>query len=696
MPPHGRVGGRLDSPIPCGRYELLERIGIGGMAEVFRARLLGPEGFQKIVVIKRALPHVASDPMGARMFFEEAKIAASIAHDGITQIFELGESENGQPFMVMEHVDGVDLSKVLIAAEKHSLRLPPWLAIHFATEALDALAYVHDHKDESGAPLGIVHRDLTPSNVMISFLGKIKLSDFGVAHFAGKSATTMVGQIKGKPSYMSPEQLAGETLDRRTDLFAVGVWLWECLTQRRLFSQKDQFALVLEIAEGERKRPSQFSTDIPSVLDALVLKALVPERNERWANAREFRSALLEVQHRLRPNIERHEVTKAIGALLGRIEPPRELSNPISVPQSLRETSFVFTFEEPVELIEAAVPPAQKELDDLDTLTGPGSYPSLFLRRRGKADRPLFSWEILLEAMQNMAKEGGKGEVGVEREVSMRADELCALAGIDLQSSDAMLASNITIVGSIATRNMWATLAVLARDRASGTLAAARTEPVTGEWYELTIRNGMLSRVMTNVGVMQLPAIILSEKLADEDALMALFSDVVRQKRPLDQLLYERSKRPIDLAFLHRLRLAELFRWSSGDYTFNGSASRAVVERAASASRLREPSAPESAAIEAPLLKNAPAILIRALDPQTLAARIGERQQVRFFRSWRFEHAVAEMELGREERAFAERLAAGTTIERALAAREHTKDAHRLLALAYVLLEADLLLSGSA
>lgn len=685
MPPHGRAGGRLDSPIPCGRYELLERIGIGGMAEIFRARLLGPDGFQKIVVIKRALPHVASDAMGARMFVEEAKIAASIAHDGITQVFELGQSLDGQPFMVMEHVDGVDLSKVLIAAEKRSLRLPPWLAIHVATEALDALAYVHDHTDENGEPLGIVHRDLTPSNVMISYLGKIKLSDFGVAHFAGKSATTMVGQIKGKPTYMSPEQLAGEPLDRRSDLFAVGIWLWECLTQRRLFSKKDQFALVLEIAEGERKRPSQFCSDIPSVLDSLVLKALLPNRNERWSTAREFRGALLEVQHRLRPNVERGEVMRAIGVLLGRIEPPRELSAPISVPQSLRETSFVFTFEEPVELIEAAVPPKKEEPDDLDTLTGPDSYPALFLRRRGKADRPLFSWEILLEALQNQAKEGGKAEVGVERDAGMRAEELCALSGIDLVSSDAMMASNITIVGSIAARNMWATLAVLARDRSSGTLAAARTEPVTGEWYELTIRDGLLSRVMTNVGVMQLPAIILSEKLADEDALMALFAEVVRQKRPLEELLRERSKRPVDLAFLHRLRLAELFRWSSGDYTFNGSVSRA-----------RAPSVTRPSAVEAPLLKNAPAILARALDQKTLAARIGERQQVRFFRSWRFEHAVAEMDLGREERAFAERLAAGTTIERALAAREQANEAHRLLALAYVLLEADLLLSGSA
>src|SRR5262245_14751337 len=129
-----RTRGRLESPIPCGRYELLERIGIGGMAEVFRARLLGPEGFQKIVVIKRALPHVAGDRMGIRMFIEEAKLAASIAHDGIAQVLELGTSDNGQWFIAMEHVDGVDLAHLLVAAEHRSLRVPPWLSTFIACE----------------------------------------------------------------------------------------------------------------------------------------------------------------------------------------------------------------------------------------------------------------------------------------------------------------------------------------------------------------------------------------------------------------------------------------------------------------------------------------------------------------------------------------------------------------------------------
>src|SRR5687768_17047774 len=129
------------------RYELIERIGIGGMAEVFRARLVGPEGFEKTVVIKRALPHLAKDQLGVRMFIEEAKIAASIAHDGIAQVLELGVGEDGQLFIAMEHVDGVDLSRLLLAAERRSLRLPPWLSVHIALEVLDALAHVHELSD---------------------------------------------------------------------------------------------------------------------------------------------------------------------------------------------------------------------------------------------------------------------------------------------------------------------------------------------------------------------------------------------------------------------------------------------------------------------------------------------------------------------------------------------------------------------
>jgi serine/threonine protein kinase len=675
----------LDAPILLGRYELLERIGIGGMAEVFRARLLGPEGFQKVVVIKRALPHVAEERLGVRMFVEEAKLAASIAHDGIAQVYELGRSDDGQLFIAMEHVDGVDLSRVLVAAERRALRIPPWLSVYVAAEVLDALAYVHELTDEQGRPRGIVHRDVTPSNVIISFLGKIKLSDFGIAQFAGKSPTTMAGQIKGKPSYMSPEQLASEPLDRRSDLFAVGVWLWECLTQRRLFSKKDQFALVLEIAEGARKTPSSIARDVPESLDPIVLKALAGDRNDRHANAREMRAALLAVLHQLHPNVEREQIARTIAALLGRIEPSREISAPMVVPQSLRDTSFVIELEDrepepppPVPARPRAKTGVQDNLEDLDTLTGP----RFTLRRRGKSDRPLLTWEATFQALDQLAREGTPpgGELTAERGVSMRVEEFSALAGIDVASSDAMLDSNITIVGSIITRNIIATMAVLARDRASGTLAAARTDPVTGEWYELIIREGQLTRIMTNVLSMQLPAIIDAEGLANEDEVMALLLQVLKTRRPIEQLLRDRSKRTIDTGWLQRLRLAELFRWPNGDYTFNGSVPRAV----------------EKSAIAAPLFKSLHAILTRALDEKTLAARIGERDKLRFFRSWRFEHAIVELDLDREERAFAERLAAGTTIERALTARAKPEDAHRLLALAYVLLEADLLLIGSA
>lgn len=666
-----RNRGRLESPIPCGRYELLERIGVGGMAEVFRARLPGPEGFQKIVVIKRALPHVAGDRLGTRMFIEEAKLAASIAHDGIAQVLELGKSDDGQWFIAMEHVDGVDLAHLLVAAEHRSLRVPPWLSTVIACEVLDALAYVHELTDDSGAPLGIVHRDVTPANVIVSHLGKIKLSDFGIAQFAGKSATTMAGQIKGKPSYMSPEQLESRPLDRRADLFTVGVWLWECLTQRRLFLAKDQFALILEIVEGERRPPSRLARDIPATLDAIVIRALAANRDDRYASAREMRAELLEVLHTLHPNVERRDVARAIAALLGRIEPTREISAPAVVSQALKDTSFVVLFEEPVEDAPASAPRRKKAMpanyEDLPTLTGPSSLPSIYLRRRGKNDRVLSTWDATFEALVELARDGTNAELSADREVWIPTGELSALGGIDLQSSEAMQ-SNVTIVGSIATRSIIATLAVFARDRSSGTLAAAHTDPITGEWYELSIREGRLTRVMTNVVSMQLPAIIAEERGGTEDDIMPLVTEMLKKRRPLEQS-----------GWLQRLRLTELFRWAHADYTFNGSIARAIG----------------TSPIEAALFQKIPAVVARAFDEQALAERIGERDQLRFFRSWRFETVLAEMELDAKEQAFAERLAAGSTIERALASAK-AEDAHRLRAVAYVLLEADLLLTGSA
>lgn len=313
-------------PVPCGRYQLLERIGFGGMAEIFKARLPGPAGFGKTVVIKRILPRLLDEENVVQMFLEEAKIAAAADHDNIAKVFELGQTEAGEYFMVMEYIAGVDLELLLRAAAQRSLRVPPWFTVRVISDLLEALSFVHALEDDEGKPRNVIHRDVTPSNIFVSFLGKVKLADFGVADFAGKSPTTKAGQLKGKLAYMSPEQLNAKMLDQRSDLFSTGVVLWEALAQQRLFGQLNDVQAMLAICDAERRPPSAVQPDIPPALDAVVLKALDADRDRRHRSASDLQSELLDCLHAMRPPVRSSDVRRVVQILLGREEPDAETS----------------------------------------------------------------------------------------------------------------------------------------------------------------------------------------------------------------------------------------------------------------------------------------------------------------------------------------------------------------------------------
>src|SRR6478736_6696311 len=204
-------------PSTFGRYQLLERLAVGGMAEIFRARQAGAHGFEKILVIKRILPHLAADPEFLAMFIDEAKIQCALMHPKIVQVFEFGEVDH-QYYIALEFIDGMDTLGLLRACAHRRQRLPVRLAVHIASEVLDALDYAHSQRGPDGAPLGIVHRDVSPSNVFIS-----KLGDFGIARVVEKSrqSKTQAGTLKGKYGYMAPEQVVGGEIDGRADEFAV-------------------------------------------------------------------------------------------------------------------------------------------------------------------------------------------------------------------------------------------------------------------------------------------------------------------------------------------------------------------------------------------------------------------------------------------------------------------------------------------
>ena len=272
-------------PDRFGQYEILERIASGGMAELYKAKRTGVEGFQKIVAIKKILPHLADDEEFVTMFADEAKLAAQLNHPNIIHIYDLGKIQAGGYFIAMEYVDGRDLRAIQQAGRELGVPLPVPLAVYIASKVASALDYAHRRRDAEGHELNIVHRDVSPQNILISYEGDIKLCDFGIAKAASKASKTQSGALKGKIQYMSPEQAWGKPIDRRSDLFSLGVVLHELLTGERLFHGDTDINILEKVRVAEIAPPSRANPEVPQNLDAVVLKALAREPDDRYANA---------------------------------------------------------------------------------------------------------------------------------------------------------------------------------------------------------------------------------------------------------------------------------------------------------------------------------------------------------------------------------------------------------------------------
>src|SRR3954469_19112845 len=279
------------APVTFGRYTLLERLAVGGMAEVFRAKISSSHGFQKILVIKRILPHLAADPGFVAMFIDEAKLTAQLTHPKIVQILDFGEVQ-GQFFTALEFIDGFDALGLLRTAAQKRVRLPRALAVFIISEVLEALDYAHNARDMEGKPMQIVHRDISPSNIFMSKRGDVKLGDFGIAHAERRESKTQAGTLKGKYGYMSPEQVVGKPIDARSDLFAVGVVLAELLTGRRLFSAAADLDVLLKVRDVKLDRLDKYGADLPRPLDRIVRRSLRKDPRERFSTAAEFRDEL--------------------------------------------------------------------------------------------------------------------------------------------------------------------------------------------------------------------------------------------------------------------------------------------------------------------------------------------------------------------------------------------------------------------
>ena len=274
-----------------GRYELLGRISVGGMAEVFRGRVSGAAGFEKIVAIKRILPQLSDDEEFIGMFIDEAKLSANLNHSNIGQVFEFGRIDD-RYFIAMEFIHGKDLRAIQAHFRSRSEVMPIPMAIRIVLEVCNALEYAHSKRDSNGQLLNIVHRDVSPQNVLISYEGAVKLIDFGIAKALSRSNKTATGNLKGKFDYMSPEQVEGELVDHRSDLFALGTLLWELVAGRPLFRGDNELATLERVRKAEVELPSAANPSVPKALEQIILRALARDRDQRFQRAEELHEEL--------------------------------------------------------------------------------------------------------------------------------------------------------------------------------------------------------------------------------------------------------------------------------------------------------------------------------------------------------------------------------------------------------------------
>ncbi|MCC6995279.1 MAG: serine/threonine protein kinase [Deltaproteobacteria bacterium] len=280
------------------KYELLERIGVGGMAEIYRGKSLSVGGFEKLVAIKKILPHLGRDERFVQMLIHEARINASLKQRNIVQIYDVGVGDDGEYFLVMEYVPGCDLANLMKALERGGrFELPIEVALFIGGELCEALEHAHRAVDAKGKPAALIHRDVSPANVLVSYGGEVKLTDFGIAKKVDEAS--VVASIKGKFAYMSPEQAAARPLDGRSDLFALGIILWELTVGKRLFSGLSDFDALRMVREGKIQRPRDATSDFDKQLDRIVMKALAPKVDDRYERAADLAADLRDVRFRL-------------------------------------------------------------------------------------------------------------------------------------------------------------------------------------------------------------------------------------------------------------------------------------------------------------------------------------------------------------------------------------------------------------
>ena len=334
--------------LQVGKYQLLDRIGSGGMAEIHLARVTGAAGFEKLVVVKRLLPDLAEEKEFVAQFIDEARLAATFSHANIVTTFDFGEAD-GNYYIAMEYVEGKNLRRIADSLEKRGKKIPEPAAVHIIAEACRGLDYAHQRKDSQGRVMGVVHRDVSPQNIVVSYSGDVKVLDFGIAKSAAREFHTAAGIVKGKLRYMAPEQVTGDPIDGRADLFAAAVVLWELLYGRRVMPDLPDTDLVEWVQKGEFILPP--TVDARWEIDTVLAKALSVNPDERYKSCAEFATALQRFNIQQWPDFTSHDVGRLlttefeedarrerewISHILGQMAKGPQVQVEVSLPMSMR------------------------------------------------------------------------------------------------------------------------------------------------------------------------------------------------------------------------------------------------------------------------------------------------------------------------------------------------------------------------
>lgn len=302
-----------------GRFRLLRHIATGGMAEIYLASMEGPGSFVRKCVVKRLLAAELKNPQAQAMFFTEARVQASLQHPNIVNLIDFGQAGE-EYFLAMEYIDGASLFQLMSAARKKGIRLGIPIAVSVGLAISRALAYAHTARGPEGEPLHLVHRDVTPGNILITRSGHVKLADFGVVKVNNASHQTEVGMIKGKFAYMSPEQITAEPLDGRSDIFSLGVVLWELATRTRLFKRGDPAAELFAVAQADVQRPTLVDPTIPNDFERIVMRCLAKAKDDRYASASELCADLVEYRDNWELRSEEDELRDAMTSVFSDVE----------------------------------------------------------------------------------------------------------------------------------------------------------------------------------------------------------------------------------------------------------------------------------------------------------------------------------------------------------------------------------------